>query len=272
MPIIIKSKEQQHREDLIRLANFRPIDDDFMRVLLKDDLPLAQEILRIILQKDDLILLSEQPQYDMKRLAGARSLCLDVYATDSKGVKYDIEVQKADSGAAPKRARYHSSAMDIENLKAGQEFEELPVTYTIFITENDVFGGNKEVYRIERINVDMEIPFDDDEHILYVNGAFRGDTQIGRLMHDFMCSSADDMHNERLAEKTRYLKETAKGESGMCKAIEEMREETKKMNSAEIALNMLKKGRYPFDEIAECCNLTVEEVKELAEEYDLLPV
>ena len=102
MSIIIKSKEQQHQEDLIRLANFRPIDDDFMQVLLKDDLPLAQEILRIILQKDDY-------------------------------------------GAASKRARYHFSAMDIENLKAGQEFEELPVTYTIFITENDVFGGNKAV-------------------------------------------------------------------------------------------------------------------------------
>ena len=128
------------------------------------------------MQKDDLVLLSEQTQYDMKRLAGARSLCRDVYTTDSKVVKYDIEVQKADYGAAPKRARYHSSAMDIENLKAGQEFEELPVTYTIFITENDVFGGNKEVYPIERINVAMNMPFDDDEHILYVNGAFKGDT------------------------------------------------------------------------------------------------
>ena len=272
MSIIIKSKEQQHQEDLIRLANFRPIDDDFMRVLLKDDLPLAQEILRIILQKNDLVLLSEQTQYDMKRLAGARSLCLDVYATDSNGVKYDIEVQKADYGAAPKRARYHSSAMDIENLKAGQEFEELPVTYTIFITENDVFGGNKEVYRIERINVDMKIPFDDDEHILYVNGAFKGDTEIGRLMQDFMCSNAADMHNERLAEKTRYLKETPKGESGMCKAIEEMREETKKMNSAQMALKMLKKGKLPFDEIAEYSDLTVEEVTELAKDYNLMPV
>ena len=271
MSIIIKSKEQQHQEDLIRLANFRPIDDDFMRVLLKDDLPLAQEILRIILQKDDLVLLSEQTQYDMKRLAGARSLCLDVYATDSNGVKYDIEVQKADNGAAPKRARYHSSAMDIENLKAGQEFEELPVTYTIFITENDVFGGNKEVYPIERINVAMNMPFDDDEHILYVNGAFKGDTEIGRLMQDFMCSNAADMHNERLAEKTRYLKETPKGDSDMCKAIEEVRDEAKKMCAAQIALKLLKRGKMTFDEIAEDSGLTVEEVTELAKDYNLMP-
>ena len=243
-----------------------------MRVLLKDDLPLAQEILRIILQKDDLVLLSEQTQYDMKRLAGARSLCLDVYATDSKGVKYDIEVQKADNGAAPKRARYHSSAMDIENLKAGQEFDELPVTYTIFITENDVFNKNKEVYRIERMNLDADMPFDDDEHILYVNGAFKGDTEIGRLMQDFMCSNAADMQNERLAEKTRYLKETPKGESEMCKSMEEAMIETRKMEDAIIALKLLKRGKMTFDEIAEDSGLTVEEVTELAKDYNLMPV
>ncbi len=142
MSIIIKTKEQQHQEDLIRLANFRPIDDDFMRVLLKDDLPLAQEILRIILQKDDLVLLSEQPQYDMKRLA----------------------------------------------------------------------------------------------------------------------------------EKTRYLKETPKGESEMCKSMEEAMMETRKMEDAIIALKLLKRGKMTFDEIAEDSGLTVEEVTELAKDYNLMPV
>ena len=30
--------------------------------------------------------------------------------------------------------------MDIEALNAGQEFEELPETYMIFVTESDFFG------------------------------------------------------------------------------------------------------------------------------------
>ena len=50
---------------------------------------------------------------------------------------YDLEIQRADHGADPHRARYHSSVMDVENLDAGQEFKELPDTYTIFITEKD---------------------------------------------------------------------------------------------------------------------------------------
>ena len=96
--------ERRHREDLERLKRFRPMDDTFMRGLFKDDIPLAQLVLRIITGKPDLILLTCETQADMKRVTGARSICLDAYATDSSGRKYDIEVQRADSGADPHRA------------------------------------------------------------------------------------------------------------------------------------------------------------------------
>ena len=128
-------KEREHEEDLLRLREFRPIDDNFMRCLFKDNVPLAEFVLRIITGKKDLIITSCVTQNDMKRLAGARSICLDAYGTDSNGKKYDLEIQREDKGADPRRARYHSSVMDIENLDAGQEFKELPETYTIFITE-----------------------------------------------------------------------------------------------------------------------------------------
>lgn len=49
----------------------------------------------------------------MKRVTGARTICLDAYATDADGKKYDIEIQRADRGAGPHRARYHSSVMEM---------------------------------------------------------------------------------------------------------------------------------------------------------------
>ena len=67
--------------------------------------------------------------------------------------KYDLEVQKQDKGADPYRARYHSSVMDIENLHSGQEFKELPDTYTIFIIEKDFYGQGEATYTIERITL-----------------------------------------------------------------------------------------------------------------------
>ena len=60
--------------------------------------------------------------------------------------------------------------------------------------------------------------------VLYVNGEYRDDSDIGKLMHDFNCTSADDMNFEILAEKPRYLKENPKGVSEMCKVMEDLRD------------------------------------------------
>ena len=109
-----KKRERRHQEDLERLRGFRPIDDTFMRGLFKENIPLAELVLRIITGKPVLVLLKCETQADMKRVTGARSVCLDAYATDSTGKKYDIEVQRSDNGADPHRARYHSSTLDIE--------------------------------------------------------------------------------------------------------------------------------------------------------------
>ena len=126
-------EEQKRQEDLQRLRGLRPIDDDFMRCLFKDNIPLVELVLRIITGKPDLIITNCQTQKDMKRLGGARSICLDAYGTDTAGKKYDMEIQREDKGADPHRARYHSSVMGVENLDARQDFSKLPDTYTIFI-------------------------------------------------------------------------------------------------------------------------------------------
>ena len=224
---------------------------------------MAELVLRIITGKPDLIITDCQTQKDMKRLAGARSICLDAYGADTLGKKYDIEVQREDKGANPYRARYHSSVMDVENLDAGQKFTELPETYTIFILEKDFYGIGKPVYSIERMNLDTGKPFEDGEHILYVNGEYRGDSDIGKLMHDFSCTDADDMNFELMAERTRYLKENPEGVSEMCKVMEDMRKEERKESIKEVTLRMLKAGKYALEEIAEISGLSLDEVKKL---------
>ena len=54
----------------------------------------------------------------------------------------------------------------------------------------------------------------------------------------------------------------------MCKAMEDMRNETRaealKEKSISVARKMLKSGKFSYEEIAEYSDLTVDEVKELA--------
>lgn len=65
---------KQQQKDLQRLEQLRPIDDDFMRCLFKDNIPLAELVLRILTGKQDLMITACETQKDMKRLAGARSV------------------------------------------------------------------------------------------------------------------------------------------------------------------------------------------------------
>ena len=264
-----QKRERRHREDLERLRGFRPIDDTFMRGLFKDNIPLAELVLRIIVGKPDLTLVKCETQADLKRVTGARSVCLDAYATDNTGKKYDIEIQRADNGADPHRARYHSSALDVENLDEKQEYRELPDSYVIFITENDYYKAGEPVYVIQNMNLTLGQPFGDGAHILYVNGQYRGDSDIGRLMHDFNCTKAEDMNFELMAERTRYLKENPKGVDAMCKVMEELRVESftegRKEGRVEqakaTALKMSQKG-MSIDEISELVGFSIKTVTE----------
>ncbi len=230
-------------------------------------------MLRIILNKPDLVITECRIQKDMKRLAGARSICLDAYGSDPFGRKYDVEVQRGDKGADPHRARFYSSSLDIENLDAGQSFDELPETFTVFITERDFYGMGAPIYRIERINITTGKLFGDGEHIIFVNGEYRGDSDIGKLMHDFSCTNADDMYFDLMAERTRYLKENPKGVSEMCKIIEKIREEERvdafqagrQDRDKELVLHMLSLGES-MERIAALLGRSLEEIKKLQAE------
>ena len=109
-----------------------------------------------------------------------------------------------------------------------------------------------------------DIKYEDGKHIWYVNGAYRGDDAIGRLMHDFSCNEASNMSYQLMSERTKYLKENEKGVQEMCRISEEIREEGIKegrlKEKEEMARKLFLKG-FATDEIAELVEQDVKEVK-----------
>ena len=95
-----------------------------------------------------------------------------------------------------------------------------------------------------------------------MNGEYRGESNIGKLMHDFNCTEADDMNFELMAERTRYLKENPKGVQEMCKVMEDMRNESLE----KVAKRMLEDGILTLEKIAEYVGLPIDEVKKLKAE------
>ena len=222
--------------------------------------------MQIVLEKLDLKVLDVRTQVFVENLLN-RSVRLDILATDSTGAKLNMEVQRSDKGAGRKRARYNSSMMDANLLKKGEDFDKLPETWVIFITENDVMGKGLPLYPIERCFLETGERFEDGSHILYVNGAYRGDTPIGKLMHDFSCTDAADMYYGILANRVRFFKESKEGIEIMCKAMEDMRNESLQEGIREgmkaTARRMLAAGKYALEEIVNISGLSLEEVKQL---------
>ena len=262
---ILSTTEQTHQQDLERLKSLRYMDDDFMTVCLADNFEGVELILRIVLGREDIKIKSVRIQEPLKNLQG-RSAILDVHAVDSTDKEFDVEIQRKDAGAGAKRARHNSSLLDAHILKSGDDTEDIPDSYVIFITENDVMKGNQPIYPVERYVTigENKVLFGDGSHIIYVNGKYRGNDEVGKLMHDFSCTNPDDMNYEALAKRARYFKQDEKGVAAMCKIMEDMRNEKAKEVRIDNALRMIKDGELSLEKIALYSGLSVDEVKELA--------
>ena len=206
------------------IKKFRLMDDDFMSKVFDGSPECTEHVLRILLERDDIHVVSVKTQYDIHSIEG-HSIRLDILAKGADDVLFNVEIQRADRGAGQKRARYYSGLLETTALQKGEDYASLPDTYVIFITERDVLGEGKALYHVERM-IDGEKSFNDGSHILYVNGAYRGEDPIGRLMHDFNCTEADDMTDTLLQDRTRYFKESTEGVNSMCLLMEQMRDNT----------------------------------------------
>lgn len=256
------------------IAGLRLMDDNFFSEALDGKIAPVQYILNTILERDDLRVLHTEAQVEYKS-ATRRSIKLDIRAVDTEGRVMDIEIQRAEQGAGVRRARFHSSMIDRTLLAKGDAFEDLVDTYVIFITEKDKFGAGLPLYHVERTIPELNhTVFGDGAHIIYVNGEFRDlENPIGRLMHDMNCTDADEMLNPLLAEEVRYLKETEGGRVQMCRAFEEIAFEAAKEaaekatheKAIDTALKMIALGQMSLETIAQCVDLPLDEVKELAQ-------
>jgi len=96
------------------------------------------------------------------------------------------------------------------------------------------------------------------------NGKYRGNNEVGKLMHDFSCANPDDMNYEALAKKARYFKQDEKGVATMCKIMEDMRNEAELNKAKKMAIRMIKAGKMSLEDIVDYTELSLDIIKELA--------
>ena len=254
--------EQQRQRNLEKIKRMCLMDDVFFNICLDDSPECVELILQIIMDEPELKVQRVTTQRTVTNL-NYHGVRFDVMAT-ANGKVYDIEVQRADEGAIPQRARYNAYMIGVRELHSGKKYNELPESYVIFITAHDVIGDGLPIYHIDRVIRETGKAFADGDHIIYVNGENRDDTALGRLMQDFFCAVPSEMNYPILARRTRYFKEDERGIAKMSPITKEIFDEGK----IEMIVEMLKDNQ-PLALIAKVSKFTIERIKEIAKQNDI---
>ena len=97
-----------------------------------------------------------------------RGVRLDAYLDDGKTI-YNIEMQTAEYGALPQRARLYQAHIDINQLERGQNFDELRPSYVIFICTFDPFGQSRYQYSFRNVCRETGEELQDEAYKLFFN-------------------------------------------------------------------------------------------------------
>ena len=223
-------------------------DDDLMSRVFDNNIEATELILRIILGRDIKVISVDGQDEIKNHEVGGRNIKLDVHAIDVDGEEINIEVQGNSEGAHIRRARFHSSMVDSRMLEEGQAFKELKDSYVIFIYKHDKFRVGLPLYHIDRYVRETNELFDDGSHIIYVNGNYTGNDEIGQLMKDFHQTDPENMHYDALAQGVKHFKETEEGREIMCEAVEKYGDERAIKAKIVSVQNLMKNTKFTLEQ------------------------
>lgn len=112
---------------------------------------------------------------------------LDITAADEKRTHYNIEMQVRRKKKLGRRKRFYHSQIDVELLLAGEEYEDLPDSYVIFICDFDPFGKKKYCYTFEpRCREAPEICLDDGSHTIFLSTGGKNKKEVPEGLVKFL--------------------------------------------------------------------------------------
>ena len=265
-----------YEEKRKKVQDFRPIDDTFFEVFA-NNCDVCQEILRVILEDEELEVIKVDVQENFKNLIG-RSIRLDALCILKDGTRCNIEVQRADNDDHLRRARYHASCITASLTDPGDDFRDIPTVYVIYISEFDFLKKNRTIYHIDKVIRETGTVIDDGLHEIFVNTNIDDGSDIAELMSCFMQKEVDNPKFPCFSSRVQYLKNDEGGIGVMCEVMEkyaieyakEYAEKYAKEYAEEYAaaekdrdiLNALKKG-ITIEVICAVMGVTESRVKEI---------
>ena len=233
---------------------------------------LCKHLLEILLHIKIDHLETPQMERTMQEGLDSKTVRFDVYTKDSNRI-FDLEMQTVKKENLPKRSRYYQSIIDMDNLNAGIDYDELKDTYIIFICLTDIFNKGLPVYSFENICAeDKETKLEDRTYKVFFNASKcdKLESEDEKLFFKYLRGErANNDFTRKLNEKVALIKKNAFWRNQYMtweQTIKEERKEAKEETAIATAKNFLKETALPPEQIARCCSLPLEQVLALKEE------
>ena len=202
-----------------QVRNFRPIDDTFFEVLA-DDVGVCQEMLRIILEDEKLIVKDVIVQSSERNLYG-RSVRLDALCILGNGKKCNVEVQRSNKDHHLKRVRFNASVITVRDSQKDKKFEKTIDLIVVYISEFDIFKRGRVIYHVDSVIRETQEKVDDGLERVFVNTAVKDGTTISEYMDCFLQKEIDNAKFPKLTNRVHYLKHEEGGVNAMCEVMEQ---------------------------------------------------
>lgn len=260
------SREEKIKE---RIQKFRPIDDTFFEVMIKD-IEACEEILRVILEDRELKIVRLQAQHSVKNLYG-RSVRLDAFCILGNGTYCNIEVQRSNNDDHLRRVRYNASCTTANITDPGKDFRDVPTVYVIYISEFDFLKQERTIYHIDKVIQETGEIIDDGLHEIFVNTKINDGTDIAELMQCFTMTEVNNPKFPKMSNRVSFLKNDEEGIKIMCKVMEEYAKEYAEEYAKEYAeeavqetvISLIKEGDISEERGAEKLNISIDKMREL---------
>ncbi len=267
--------KQKTLQDLTIKDNFMfgavMVDEEICRELL--ELVLGFQIAKVTVSREKCFVY--HPEY--------KGVRLDVVAADENSTHYNVEMQVSRKAKPGKRSRYYHSQIDMELLRAGQEYAALPDSYVIFICDFDPFHKKKYRYTFDMVcREDAGIPLEDGSHTVFLSTCGENEEEVPAELVKFLRyvragleESTEDFKDEfvkRIQDAVRNVKASREMEEQFMlleELIKEEREEAAKQAGRQATVETLKEAILAIlDHLSECNDMPVDDIRQAVMDED----
>lgn len=155
-----------------------------------------------------------------KRVKDFRSIRLDALCFLKTRGKCNVEVQRSNSDDHLRRVRFNAASIAVKDSQTGQKFKNIEDIIVVYISQFDIFKGNRVIYHVDSVIRETGEVVDDGLERIFANTQVKDKTTVSEYLDCFLKKEVNNSHFPELTKRMNYLKHQEGGLQAVCEVME----------------------------------------------------